>query len=375
MDPMQPNQPIQPNQPEKNQIPDQVSEKNQQTPPPQDPTSLESFIRQSSADQSGVAAQPLFQGWTQPQPQVIEKIIYKKQRVHGFFRTLTILALVVIGFLMLLETLNVFSLNINGFNLNLIYPIFILFSSVVIWSYRGLFGKIFGLLLFLVVVGGFFTIWVYTSLNPSTETKFGSYISYPLPENTQYSKLYINTLVSDLTFIGKQTDNFIEWNYGSDRKLMVLSGSKDSFQYYSLQEETNLNLLQNYYSIISLGINSTQPLYLYIKNLLALQKIDLKDTLIKSVKIHSAAMISDIIVWSSVNTLDIESALADITLHLPKDVWVKLTYKHLVWQLELVDFEQKGKWYFESTNIASAQKIVNVTMRFGGARTKIVWNE
>ena len=220
--------PIQPNQPEKKQVPNQVPETNQPTPPPQDPTSLESFIRQSSADQSGVPAQPLFQEWIQAQPQVIEKIIYKKQRVHGFFRTLTILALVVIGFLMLLETLNVFSLNINGFNLNLIYPIFILFSSVVIWSYRGLFGKIFGLLLFLVVVGGFFTIWVYTSLNPSTETKFWSYISYPFDSTVQYSKLYINTLVSDFTFIGKKTDNFIKWNYGSDRKLLVLSGNKEN---------------------------------------------------------------------------------------------------------------------------------------------------
>jgi hypothetical protein len=238
-----------------------------------------------------------------------------------------------------------------------------------------LFGKIFGLLLFLVVVVGFFTIWVYTSLNPSTETKFGSYISYPFSSSTQYSKLYINNLISDITLIGKETDNFLEWNYWSDRKLLVFSGYKDNFQYYSIKEETNLNLLQNYYSVLSLGVSSTQSLYLYMKNLLSLQKLDLSNTLVKSVKIHSAAMISDIVVWSSVNDLDIESALADITLHLPKDVGVKLTYKHLVWQLELMDFEQKGKWYFESTNIASAQKVINITMRFGAARTKIVWKE
>lgn len=360
MDPMQPNQPIQPIQPEQT--------------PPHDPTSLESFIRQSSAGQSGIPPQPLFQ-WTPSQSPVIEKIIYQKQRVHGFFRTLTILALVVIWFLMLLETLNVFSLNINGFDLHLIYPIFILFSSIVIWSYRGLFGKLFGLLLFLVVVGGFFTIWVYTSLNPSTETKFGAYISYPSTSTAQYSKLYINTLISDLTFMGKKTDNFLEWNYWSDRKLVVFSGSKENYQYYSLQEETNLNLLQNYYSIVSLWVTSTQPLYLYVKNLLALQKIDLTDTLAKTVKLHAGAMISDVVVWFSLTNLDIESALADITLHLPKDVGVKLTYKHLVGQLELADFEQKSKWYFESTNIASAQKILNITMRFGGARTKIVWDK
>ncbi len=366
MDPMQSNQPI---QPEQNQTPGSVP-----LAPSSDPTSLESFIRQSSAEQAWIPAQPLFQG-NSSQPQVIEKIVYQKQKVHGFFRTLTILALVVVGFLMLLETLNVFSLSISWFNLNLIYPIFILFSSIVIWSYRGLFWKIFWLILFLIVVGGFFTIWVYTSLNPSTETKFWSYISYPFFSWTSYSKLYINTLVSDLTFMWKKTENFLEGNYGSDRKLLILSWSKENFQYYSIKEETNLNLLQNYYSILSLGVSSTQPLYLYVKNLLALQKIDLSDTLVTTAKVHAAWIISDIIVWSSLNDLNIESALADITLHLPKDIGVKLTYKHLVWQLEIMDFEQKGKWYFESTNIASAQKVVNITMRFGAARTKIVWKE
>lgn len=36
-------------------------------------------------------------------PQVIQQVVYKKQRIHGFFRTLTIIALLVVGVLMLLE--------------------------------------------------------------------------------------------------------------------------------------------------------------------------------------------------------------------------------------------------------------------------------
>ena len=40
----------------------------------------------------------------QPVIQIIEKIVYKKQRIHGFFRTLTIIALLAIGFLMLGES-------------------------------------------------------------------------------------------------------------------------------------------------------------------------------------------------------------------------------------------------------------------------------
>jgi len=69
-------------------------------------------------------------------PQVIEKIIYKKVRMHGFFRTLTIIALLVIGFLMLLENYGIMKLSVGNLNLDVIYPIFIIFSGIVIRSYR-----------------------------------------------------------------------------------------------------------------------------------------------------------------------------------------------------------------------------------------------
>ena len=89
----------------------------------------------------------------EPTIQIVEKIIYKKERIHGFFRTLTILALLIIGFLMLGESTGLLQLSINKFQLHTIFPIFIIFSTVVIRSYRGIFGKIFGLILFLTVFG------------------------------------------------------------------------------------------------------------------------------------------------------------------------------------------------------------------------------
>lgn len=89
----------------------------------------------------------------QPIIQIVEKIVYKKQRIHGFFRTLTIIALVTIGFLMLGESTGLIELSINSFKLHQIFPIFIIFSTIIIRSYKGLFGKIFGLILFLTVFG------------------------------------------------------------------------------------------------------------------------------------------------------------------------------------------------------------------------------
>lgn len=72
----------------------------------------------------------------QPNIQIIEKIVYKKQRIHGFFRTLTIIALLIIGFLMLGESTGLITLSINSFKLHQIFPIVIIFSTIIIWSYK-----------------------------------------------------------------------------------------------------------------------------------------------------------------------------------------------------------------------------------------------
>ena len=88
-----------------------------------------------------------------PTIQIVEKIVYKKQRIHGFFRTLTIIALLAIGFLMLGESTGMITLSINSFKLHQIFPLVIIFSTIIIRSYRGIFGKIFGLILFLSVFG------------------------------------------------------------------------------------------------------------------------------------------------------------------------------------------------------------------------------
>lgn len=50
-----------------------------------------------------VKTEKIPEGTPQPTIQIVEKIVYKRPRFHGFFRTLTLLALLVIGFLMLGE--------------------------------------------------------------------------------------------------------------------------------------------------------------------------------------------------------------------------------------------------------------------------------
>jgi|GEM_PF-1128248 len=87
----------------------------------------------------------------QPVIQIVEKIVYRKQRIHGFFRTLTIIALLAIGFLMLGESTGIVELSVNTFKLHQIFPLVIILGTIIIRSYKGIFGKIFGLIIFLGV--------------------------------------------------------------------------------------------------------------------------------------------------------------------------------------------------------------------------------
>ncbi len=72
----------------------------------------------------------------QPVIQVVEKIVYKRQRIHGFFRTLTIIALLAIGFLMFGESTGLVTFSINSFKLHQIFPAFIILSTIIIRSYK-----------------------------------------------------------------------------------------------------------------------------------------------------------------------------------------------------------------------------------------------
>ena len=313
-------------------------------------------------------------------PQVIEKIIYKKVRMHGFFRTLTIIALLVIGFLMLLENYGIMKLSVGNLNLDVIYPIFIIFSGIVIRSYRWLFGKIFGLIMFLAVVGGFFTISIYTSLNPSAQSKLGDYINFSSPAKNKtwiaLSRLDINTLIGNLVIKGKKTDNLTEWSYKSDRPLLVTSWVKNNFDYLNLKEDNNRNVLQNFYTNLSLGIDNQKTINLYLKNLMWIHNIDLSDIKRFDVQINWWLQNLTINLGENVfsgSQISIQLVGCIITISAPKNLWIKLSFKQLAWSLELTDFDIKSKNYFESRNINVAKKVVTLNIDTWISKFKILW--
>lgn len=313
-------------------------------------------------------------------PQVIEKIVYKKPRIHGFFRTLTIIALLVVGILMLLENYNIVKLSIAGFTLDMIYPIIVIFSTIIIRSYRWILGKIFWLILFLWVVGGFFGISTYTSLNPSTKSKFGDYIHYTVPSwdttGIVLSDVRITTFLGNFDIKWTETKNLAEWTYKSDRNLLLTTWIKLNSDYLFLQEDPNVNLLQNVFSNLSLGVNRSRPVNIYLKNMLWTHHIDLSDIAWFKTKIHGGIQDLAVTLWENLykdNALEIQLVGGKIVLNVPQNIGVKLYFNQWAWSLTLTDFDSKGKGYFESKNIGTAEKVANISVNAWISTFTLLW--
>ena len=320
--------------------------------------------------------QPQPQIIQQPVIQIIEKIVYKKQRIHGFFRTLTIIALLAIGFLMLGETTGLIELSVNTFKLHQIFPIFIIFSTIIIRSYKGLFGKIFGLILFLIVFGWVFTIGIYTSLNPSSKRKSGDVVNYAIMKTDKNTKnnVYLETLIGNSYIEWNNKNTNIQSTRNSDRKLLVSSGNTIKTTYLKFNEDNNRNVLQNYVSNIDLTVpDDTIFNLVYIKNLLWFHTIDLTTFQRKILKFHAG--IDDITIRIgnvlSGNKIEIQGVAANIDIDIPKDVGVIMYYKHLIGKIDLPQFNGLSGHYFQSQNISTAKAIVNIYVNLWVGNTKI----
>lgn len=409
------------------------------TKPSVDPKLLASNLEDKWSDDTLPASQQLLEQQVQqssqllsPQPkvEVVEKIVYKKQRVHGFFRTLALVALLFVGVLMLLEWLKIFSLDLDWLDTKIFYPVFIILNVIVIWSYKGLFGKIMWSLMFLGVVAGFFVISVYSSLSSTIENHTGSLLTFPIYSGTHYSKIYVSTILNSLT-VGAQTGSgLLVSNYDVERPLSLLSGYVLwSHNYAIITESDKVNLLEWVYTRLQLGLQEQHPIYLYIKTLLGQNTLDMTNVLTRWLRMHWGIVSTDIIFWSgqilalsptntlsdlsgsSIQTwdialwtgtesslltgsvlswavsswfitsisswsnhidLDVQAAIADITLHLPKTMWVRMQYKSYIWTVDLPQITKKIDGIYESDNIDKATTILDINALFGLSRLTIV---
>ena len=307
--------------------------------------------------------------------QIIEKIVYKKQRVHGFFRTLTIIVLLVIGFLMLGESMGIAKVSIGNFALNVIYPLVVIFSTIVIRSYKGRFGKLFGLLLFLWVFGGFFTIRIYNGLDENTKTTFAEPIAFEITGNTA-ENITIKNLANNLDFEGNTKSPYLQGTRASDRDMLTSRSTTDGHETLLIKENNTLNLLQDFVSNLTLYAPSkTNFQNIYIRNARGTENINTQNLNRHKMTLHGGMnkIVLDINNVPKDALIEIQWALQDITINIPQGMGVQMKYRNKIGYKNIPDFTHQTWYLYTSTNITQAKKILNLNINIFMGRLQINW--
>ncbi len=306
--------------------------------------------------------------------QIVEKIVYKKQRIHGFFRTLTILALAAVGFLMLAESTGLIKININGFPLDAVYPLFVIISAVIIWSYRWVFAKIFGVILFLLVLGWLLTIEVYTMIHPSDKWEKGNQINYTTTHKN--NDINFQTLIGNIYLEWKPAHYFVQGTRNSDRELKITSWVVNTIASLQCTEDNNRNVLQKSKSNLDISIDTDTNIHaLNIKQFFWQEVIDLTRISREHVALFGGINNLNVTLGEiqEGSSIEIQWMMANLDIHIPKDVWVSLYYKHFVGFLSVQGFTALSGNIFQSQNYATAKKKMTMTIKLGIGNTTIDW--
>lgn len=300
------------------------------------------------------------------EPVVIEKIVYKKQRVHWFFRTLTILVLLAIGFLMLGESTGIAKLTMGDFALDKVYPIFIIFSTIIIRSYRDVFGKIFGLILFLGVFGGFFTIRIYNGLDQTTPARFWETLVFEMTDkNTK--NISIQTMIGKIDLEGNTKSPHLQGTRISDREMITEKASSGNVETISIVDNNTLNLLEDFFTNLTLYVPSSKTFdTIYIKNALGNAYIKTENLNRDHMMIHGGINKVTIDITDDIPanaTIEIQWSIQNIQINIPKEIGIQMRYQNRIGYKNAEDMIYQTWHLYTSTNITWAQKTLMLDIK------------
>jgi len=300
----------------------------------------------------------------------------KKKKSHGFFRALALFALFVTWVLMLLDCVGVMHASFGGYDLNLLFGVIVVCAVPILFFYRGFLGKLFWLLMFLVVVGWVSTIAIYHSLSISTTRTFNQKLMFA-SDVVWANALRINSYLWDYSLSAKSLggDLLLSGSYFGDRKLAVKTWFVNQSAVLYLQEDANRNVLQKPRSALSLQVSDSGLSDVYMKSFWGISELDFRNSSWQELAHHGAVNKVKMFVWedfASGANLQIVGAWQDVHLIVPKNVGVRLYYKQLVGNMALPDIVPSGqKNQYISSNLDTVEKIINIYVNVGIWKLKI----
>jgi hypothetical protein len=163
---------------------------------------------------------------------------------------------------------------------------------------------------------------IYSGLNPESETKFGQPIQYTITGNKN-EQLITSTLIGDIHIEGNTKSPYIQGIRESDRPLhqeKTFSGSNETL---TLKEDNTINILEQYVSKLTIFAPSAQQFnHIYLKNAIGEESVDTSHLNREKITFHGGInkISLNITDCPTSGLVQIEGAIQDITLTIPKDI-------------------------------------------------------
>lgn len=314
--------------------------------------------------------QPIQQPISQPtqQAKIDPIIIPKKKKINGFWRNITLVLLLISWFALLLQTNGILSFSFWNFDLMLLVPFVILFSCIVLRLYRWFLYTLLWILSLLIIGVGIWGIAIYHSLFPWSKVSFEDQLLY-WPSTWYAYTLYFDSIAGDYSFEERTTNRIIEALYTSDRRLYVTTWVENTFPVLRFTEDKQWNIIQNLRSWLTWFLSTDYVYNLYFKQLMGNLSLNLSHLAFDVVKLHAWIGSIDVRLWTPLrwtSSLEIQWAiLSNISIRAPKDVWIDLYYKQLVWSLHLDTMKLIGDRHYQSEGYEYKENKIKIIVNVG----------
>lgn len=285
----------------------------------------------------------------------------------GFF-------IVLVGIIFLLNSLNIFLLNINFWN---IWPVLIIFIGLSFFNSKNLLSMLLG-----VIVTMLSMIMLFLSFfNPYVAVDKSQMLYFPLAiakdSNANTASVTINTGGANVIVGSSDSENLVSGGLRSNMTELktdseVLGGSqKVEVGLEGGNRWINGNVKNN----LSVDLDKTVPLEFYLKSGASTDYVDLSDVTAKIINITSGASQINLKLGDKVDSsnVKIDAGASSINLVLPKDAGVQIITDSSSISKELTGLELVNKNTYQSSNYGSSQKKINININLSISSLNIDW--
>lgn len=286
------------------------------------------------------------------------------------------LFVVVFGLAFLVNNLGLFALNIN---LGMIWPLFIVFIGLSLFSKRSVTSTALGSTVTTICVALFLI-----SLFSYVPAGYGEVSSFPLNvlkvSGVEKANISLDAGAGEIRMYGVDTGKLIEGELTTNlMAARVDSQTKNNIQSVSIGIDGKKEWFcdGNFKNDFVVGIDKNTPVVLDIKSGASNNDIDLTDVKAESVSLHTGASNVDLKMGDELDVASVvvEAGASSINLNFPKTAGVKLFIESGMSSQELPGFISVDKNTYQSSNYDSSQKKINASVKMGMASLSVNWYE